>query len=122
LRAGRCEEAVRRLEEALRLRKADAVHDELLLALACRKLGREVEARRWLAKAAAWMDRYRAPAGALGTVGAVPAGPLPALAALVADRPDPRAAGSDTSLQNWLEMEVLRAEAEAALAPPAGGL
>ena len=111
---------MRRLEEALRLRKADAVHDELLLALACRKLGREDEARRWLAEAVAWMDRYRAPAGALGTVGAGPAGALPALAALLAERPDPRAAGDDYKMQSWLETEVLRAEAEAALAAPPG--
>jgi tetratricopeptide (TPR) repeat protein len=119
-RAGRPEEAVGRLEEALKLRRLDAVHEELLLALACQKLGRNVEARRWLAKAQTWMDRYRGPARALGTLGAGPAGVLPALTYLVADRPDPRAAGSDANLLNWLEMEVLRAEAEAALAAPPG--
>jgi WD40 repeat protein len=120
MRASRHEEAVRRLGEALKLRdQQQQVLDELLLALACQKLGRPDEARRWLDKAQTWMDRYRAPARALGTLGAGPAGPLPAMAALVADRPDPRAAGSDYDLQNWLEMEVLRAEAEAALAGPA---
>jgi tetratricopeptide (TPR) repeat protein len=116
--AGRHEEAVRRLEEALKRRNQDVAHDELFLALACRALGRDEDARRWLAKAQTWMDRYRAPAGALGTVGAGPAGALPALAALLAERPDPRAAGSDDRMQQWLEMEVLRAEADAALAPP----
>jgi tetratricopeptide (TPR) repeat protein len=121
LRAGRHEEAVRRLEECLHLRprQLDVVHDELLLALACQKLGRDEDARRWLAKAAARMDRYRALARALGTVGAGPAGALPAAAALLAGRPDPRAAG-DEGVRLWLEMEVLRAEAEAALAGPPG--
>jgi tetratricopeptide (TPR) repeat protein len=118
MRAGRPAEAVRRLEECLSLRppQLDVVHDELLLALACHGLGRDEDARRWLAKAAQWMDRYRAPARALGTLGAGPAGALPALAALLAERPDPRAAVSDADLQNWLETELLRAEAEAALA------
>src|SRR5262249_51420831 len=116
LRAGRAEEAARRLEAALKVRDLDVAHDELLLALAFHKLDRAEEARRWLAKAQTWMDRYRAPARGVGAVGAGPAGALPALAALVADRPDPRAAGSDAKLQNWLEMELLRAEAEAALA------
>jgi tetratricopeptide (TPR) repeat protein len=119
-RAGRAEEAVRRLEEALKLRDRDLVLDELFLALACQKLGRQEDARRWLTKAQTWMDRYRGPARALGTLGAGPAGALPALAALLADRPDPRAAGSDDKMQQWLEMEVLRAEAEAALAAPPG--
>jgi hypothetical protein len=120
LRAGRPAEAVRRLEECLSLRppQLDGVHDELLLALACQGLGRDEDARRWLATAATWMDRYRAPARALGTLGAGPAGALPALAALAADRPDPRAAGGDPNLWSWLEMEVLRAEVEAALARP----
>jgi WD40 repeat protein len=119
LRAGRPEEAVRRLEEALKLLGRDAILDQLLLALAHQALGRREEARRWLAGAQSWMDRYRAPAGALGTVGAGPAGALPALAALVAERPDPRA-GRDEDLQQWLQLEVLRAEAEAALVPPPG--
>jgi hypothetical protein len=46
---------------------------------------------------------------------------VPALADMTSERPDPRAAGGDANLTNWLEMEVLRAEAEAALAPPPGG-
>jgi hypothetical protein len=120
LRARRHEEAVRRLEEVLNLRKQEQVFDELLLALACRGLGRADAAGRWLAKAQTWMDRYSAPARALGPVGAGPAGALPAVAALAADRPDPRAAGDDYKMQWWLEMEVLRAEAEAALAAPPG--
>jgi hypothetical protein len=49
-------------------------------------------------------------------VGAGPAGALSALTAVLADRPDPRAAGDDERMRWWLEMEVLRAEAEAALA------
>jgi hypothetical protein len=120
LRAGRPAEAVRRLEECLRLRprQLDVVHDELLLALACRTRGHDEDARRWLAKATQWMDRYRGPAQALGTLGAGPAGALPALTSLLAGRPDPRAAGGDEQMRTWLEMEVLRAEAEAALAGP----
>jgi uncharacterized protein with WD repeat/tetratricopeptide (TPR) repeat protein len=117
LRAGRPAEAIVRLEEALRKPGAqDSAHNELLLALAHHQLGHSEEARRWLQAAAAKMDRYRIPASACGTLGVGPFGPLPVAVALLAERPDPRAGKDDDSLHNWLEMDVLRAEVEAALA------
>jgi hypothetical protein len=62
------------------------------------------------------MDRTRAPAAACGTLGVGPVGGLPVAAALLAKRPDPLAGMDDDALRNWLEMDILRAEAEAALA------
>jgi hypothetical protein len=35
---------------------------------------------------------------------------------LLAQRPDPRAGKDDVRLRTWLEMDILRAEAEAAVA------
>ena len=63
----------------------------LWLALAQQRLGRADEARRWLGKAQAWLDRYRAgmPANAEAKLG--------------------------LHLHNWLEAHVLRREAEALL-------
>jgi hypothetical protein len=116
LRAGNAREAVRRLQHARQLRGgAPQVIDELLLVLAYHQLGEVAEARKRLAVAAAWMDRTRLPAAACGTAGAAPAGVLPAMAALLAERPDPRASSSGAAFLSWLEMDILRAEAEAAL-------
>jgi tetratricopeptide (TPR) repeat protein len=119
LRAGRMTDAIAKLEESLRLSVgplSELAHNELLLAIANNRLGHEAEARRWLKAAAAKMDRYRAPAAACGTLGVGPVGGLPVAAALLAKRPDPLAAMDNNSLRNWLEMDILRAEAEAALA------
>jgi WD40 repeat protein/tRNA A-37 threonylcarbamoyl transferase component Bud32 len=121
LRAGRPAEAIPRLEESLRkLGPRDIAHNELLLAMAHHQLGHPDEARRWLQEAAAKMDRFRLPARACGTLGVGPVGTLPVAAALLAERPDPRSGKDDNSLRDWLEMDVLRAEAEAALSaePP----
>jgi WD40 repeat protein len=117
LRASLPAEAVGRLEESLRLPgQQDLALNELLLTLAHHQLGHAEESRRWLQAAAAKMDRYRVPASACGTVGAGPAGALPTALALLAERPDPRAGKDDDTLREWLEMDLLRAEAEAALA------
>jgi WD40 repeat protein len=117
VRAGQAREAVRRLEQSRQLRgDTPVVHDELFLALAYHQLGEDAEARKWLAVAAAWMNRTRLPAAACGTLGAGPAGTLATAAALLAERPDPRAGKDDNSMHAWLEMDLLRAEAEAALA------
>jgi hypothetical protein len=62
------------------------------------------------------MDRTRVPAAACGTLGAGAVGGLPVAVAVLAKRPDPLAGMDDNSLRNWLEMDILRAEAEAALA------
>jgi hypothetical protein len=62
------------------------------------------------------MDQTRIPAASCGTLAVAPLGGLQAATALLAERPDPRAGRDDASLREWLELEVLRAEAEAALA------
>jgi hypothetical protein len=117
LRVGRPAEAIPRLEDAMRRRdRPESVFDELLLALAYHQLGDDANGRRWLARASQVLDEYRVPAAACGTLGVAPLGVLPAAAALLAERPDPREGKDDVSLCNWLEMGILRAEAEAALA------
>jgi WD40 repeat protein len=117
LRAGRPADAVGRLEESLRLGGGqEDTFNELFLVLAHHQLGHAAEARRWLQAAAAKMDGNRTPARVCGTLGAGPAGALAAAAALLADRPEPLAGKDDYILTKWLEMDVLRAEAEAALA------
>jgi tetratricopeptide (TPR) repeat protein len=94
-RAGRFHQAVPLFEQSL---KADpkpgrAVLNWLWLALANQRLSKSAEARRWLAKAQAWLDQYRdgMPAHAEEELG--------------------------LHLHNWLEAHVLRREAEALLAP-----
>jgi hypothetical protein len=117
LRAGHLAKAVRNLELSLRLLPTEvSAHNELLLAIAHHRLGHREEAQGWLRAAAAKMDRYRVPASACGAVGVGPVGPLQVATAALAKRPDPRAGKDDDSLRDWLEMDLLRAEAEAALA------
>jgi WD40 repeat protein len=117
VRAGKAREATRRLHQSRQLRdNYPQVTDELLLALAYRQLGEDTEARKWLAIASAWMDRTRVPSSACGTLGVGQVGVLPVAAALLVERPDPREGKDDNLLLNWLEMDILRAEAEAALA------
>src|SRR5262249_15433879 len=94
-RAGRFPQAVALFEQSL---SADptpgkAVLNWLWLALAQQRLGKPEEARRWLDKAAAWLDQYRdgLPARAEEELG--------------------------LHLHNWLEAHVLRREAEALVRP-----
>jgi hypothetical protein len=97
-RAGRFKEAVPLLEQSLRAepKQGRAVLNWLWLTLADQHLGKAVEARRWLGKAQAWLDRYGdgMPGRAEEELG--------------------------LHLHNWLEAHVLRREAEALLgaAPP----
>ena len=57
-RAGRYEEAVARLDDAIRVRDGTGMWaDWLFLALAHHRLGHADDARRWLAKAVAWWDK-----------------------------------------------------------------
>jgi serine/threonine protein kinase/formylglycine-generating enzyme required for sulfatase activity/tetratricopeptide (TPR) repeat protein len=56
LRAGRCEEAVAKLNQALAVQK-EAPVTWLLLAVAHRRLGHADEAGQWLRKAQQWLDR-----------------------------------------------------------------
>jgi tetratricopeptide (TPR) repeat protein len=91
-RAGRSEEAVPLLERSLVAdgRPGRAVLSWLWLALARQKMGKRDEARRWLDKAADWLDQQ--------------GGHMPAQSSLM---------GSDRL--NWLEAHALRQEAEARL-------
>jgi tetratricopeptide (TPR) repeat protein len=89
-RAGRFQQAVPLFEQSLR---ADpmvgrAVLNWLWLALANERLGKAEEARRWLDKAQAWLDRYRDGMPARGEE------------------------EFGLHLHNWLEAHVLRREAE----------
>jgi tetratricopeptide (TPR) repeat protein len=98
-RAGRFQQAVPLFEQSLRAdpRSGRAVLNWLWLALAQQRLGKAEEARRWLGKAQAWLDRYGA-----GT-------------------PPPAEEELGVHLHNWLEAHVLRREAEALLgARPTG--
>jgi WD40 repeat protein/tetratricopeptide (TPR) repeat protein len=114
LRAGRAEEAVTRLQQALKRRGSNnQVSDELLLALAYHRLGRAEEARRWLARATAWFDREQLPRQAAAVVGAGAATPWAQLPAVAVAPPDPRA--RTLGWETWLELSLLRREAEAAL-------
>jgi hypothetical protein len=117
LRAGRHADALKRLGEALKSRGPHATPcEELLLAIAYHHLGQPAEARRWLSQATAWLDAPRA-AGRAGAALAAPPGPaLPALPGLVLERPDERELLF--GLQAWLDVQVLRREAEALIAPP----
>jgi WD40 repeat protein/tetratricopeptide (TPR) repeat protein/tRNA A-37 threonylcarbamoyl transferase component Bud32 len=57
-RAGRYEDAVRRLEEAIKAHpRGGAPFDFLFLAMAHQRLGHGEEARRWLARATEWAER-----------------------------------------------------------------
>jgi serine/threonine protein kinase/Flp pilus assembly protein TadD len=98
-RAGRFKEAVPLLEQSLHAdpKPGRAVLNWLWLALADQRLGKAVEARRWLGKAQAWLDRYGdgMPGRAEEELG--------------------------LHLHNWLEAHVLRREAEALLDAQAVG-
>jgi len=65
----------------------------LWLALAHQRLGKSEEARRWLGKAQAWLDRYRD------------------------GMPDRADQEFGLHLHNWLEAHVLRREAETLIQP-----
>jgi Flp pilus assembly protein TadD len=96
-RAGRLEEAVQRLSEAVRASGGDGTYaDWLLLAMAHQRLGHGAEARRWLDKAVRWLDR--------------------------ADWPQPKDVAPSPTWPERLEAQLLRREAEALVkgaAPPA---
>jgi predicted Zn-dependent protease len=117
LRAGRAEGAVARLRQALQRRTSDQVSDELLLALAYHRLGQAEEARRWLAQATAWFDRQQRPLQAAAVAGAGAAGPWAQLSAVAAGPPDPRARA--LGWEAWLELTLLRREAEETIGRPA---
>jgi tetratricopeptide (TPR) repeat protein len=96
-RAGRFKEAVPLFERSLKAdpQSGKEVVNWLWLALAHQRLGQSEEARRWLGKAQAWLDKYRdgMPARAEQELG--------------------------LHLHNWLEAHVLRREAESLIGPTA---
>ena len=94
IRTGRPKNAVPQLEWSLVAdsRPGRAVLNWLWLALACQKMDRPTEARRWLAKAANWLDQQD--------------GWMP-----------PETSTMGLHLHNWLEAHVLRREAEALIQP-----
>jgi tetratricopeptide (TPR) repeat protein len=92
-RTGQFQEAVPLFEQSLRAnpKPGAAVLNWLWLALAHQRLGKTEEARHWLGKAQAWLDKY-------------------------GDGMPPRAEQDlGLHLHNWLEAHVLRREAEALL-------
>jgi serine/threonine-protein kinase len=93
--AGRFPEAVTLFEQSLRADPVPgkAVLNWLWLALAQHRLGKSEEARRWLDKAAAWLDQYRDA------------------------MPDRAEQELGLHLHNWLEAHALRREAEALIRP-----
>jgi tetratricopeptide (TPR) repeat protein len=94
-RNGRFQQAVRLFEQSLRAdhKLGRAVVNWLWLALTNERLGKAEEARRWLDKAQAWLDRY-------------------------GDGMPVRAEEEfGLHLHNWLEANVLRREAEALIRP-----
>jgi tetratricopeptide (TPR) repeat protein len=119
LRVGRPRESVEQLRRAAELEQPEgavSARNDLLLALAYAGLGERGEARRCLDRATAWLDQPRA--ARLGAwVGLLAcSGPLPGLLAAPnpqAEPADPRAA--QVGWGEWLELEVLRREAEARL-------
>jgi tetratricopeptide (TPR) repeat protein len=94
-RAGRLQQAVRLFEQSLRAdhKSGRAVLNWLWLALTNQRLGKAKEARRWLEKARAWLDRS-------------------------SDGMTVRAKEKfGLHLHNWLEANALRREAESVIRP-----
>src|SRR5262249_14665152 len=96
-RAGRFQQAVPLFEQSLQAdpKSGRTVINWLWLALAHQRLGNAAEARRWLGKAQAWLDKYRD------------------------GMPTPAEDEFGLHLHNWLESHVLRREAEALIASSA---
>ncbi len=109
-RDGQTVAALGPLETAIALRRGDLPPvEELLLALAHLDLKKPDQARRWLAKATAWLDRYRGPLRLAGCLAATSGGILPGFALLNQDSADPRF--NPFQWETWHEVQVLRREA-----------
>jgi WD40 repeat protein len=60
-RAGRYEDSIRRLKEAIGVQgQGGTVHDWLFLAMAYHRLGKPDDARKWLDHAVEWIDKHKA--------------------------------------------------------------
>jgi tetratricopeptide (TPR) repeat protein len=115
LRAGKAEDAVKRLLEAKKGRD-DTPHEDLLLALAYQQLKRPDDAKEALSRAVTALERSRRELAAGNALLAGNLSPLHLPTGLQQPTsPDwrERALG----WQAWLDLQLLRREAEAALAP-----
>ena len=57
-RAGKDDQAVRRLNEAVQVTKGGRIMHWLFLALAHQRLGQAGEAQQWLARSLSWIDKH----------------------------------------------------------------
>jgi tetratricopeptide (TPR) repeat protein len=115
LRAGQPEEAVKRLLAAKKDRD-DTPREDLLLALAYHQLKRPDDAKKCLARAVVALDRTRHELAAGNAVLSGGASPLHALTGLQQPTlPDWRE--HMLGWQGWLDLQLLRREAEGALKP-----
>jgi WD40 repeat protein len=112
LRLGDAAKALPLLERAVAERAGDGPpHAELLLAIACKQLGKS-EAKQWLARATAWMDLCRlqlAAGSAVLTGRSQPLAVWPAMQ-VQGSEPDPRCAAC--GWQVWQELCILRREVQ----------
>jgi WD40 repeat protein len=115
LRAGQPEEAVKLLLEA-RKGQDETPHEDLLLALAYHQLNQPDEAKKCLARAVAALDRPRLQLAVSDAVLSGSASPLHALTAL--QRPtSPDWRERLLGWQGWLDLRIMRREAEAVIQP-----
>jgi eukaryotic-like serine/threonine-protein kinase len=113
LRAGRPRDAAARLKEAWQFQDGkEAACTALLMALACQRLGEIETARLWLGVAGTKADRTwdLLRVGRLIAAGSCPPGPL---GGLQGDVPDPDL--ERLGWESWLEIHLLRREADALL-------
>jgi WD40 repeat protein len=115
LRAGKPENAVKCLLDA-RKDQDETPHENLLLALAYHQLKRPDDARLALTRAVAALDRTRNELAAIRAVLSGHDSPLHALIGLQQPTP-PDWREQMLGWQGWLELQILRKEAEAALMP-----
>jgi hypothetical protein len=115
LRAGQPDEAVKRLLETKK-NQDDTPHRDLLLALAYHQLKQPDDAKKCLARAVAALDR---PGHELAAGNAVLSGTVSPLHALTGLQQPTLPDWRERALgwQGWLDLQLLRREAEAALAP-----
>jgi WD40 repeat protein/tRNA A-37 threonylcarbamoyl transferase component Bud32 len=113
MRAGRHAEAVKQLQEARKVRSQEGPPvEELLLAILYHQAGKKPLARRWLGRARMWFEAPRAAQWSGQAIAAVSGRALNAVAGI--ERPDPRELR--LGWQAWLDVQLLRREAEGLLA------
>jgi WD40 repeat protein/tRNA A-37 threonylcarbamoyl transferase component Bud32 len=113
LRLGEMDKALPLLELALAQRAGDGPpHAELLLAITCKKLGKADDARRWLARATAWLDLYRWQLQAGSGVLTARSQPLAVWPAMQVQDQEVDSRCLAWGWQVWEELLLLRREAE----------